>query len=190
MKVFFRTAVLWLFLLLFSGCAGKRPGIWMAESHLALGKPAACDQIIDRSAYTLGYSYDKRQALWVSYVLKKEDLTHGRKRSDIFKSDPLVISCPVSPDEYKFTGFDRGHLAPAADMVRNKKVMDESFYMSNISPQFPECNRKHWLKVEKMVRSAARREGMICIITGPYFSGSGKSISSPPSPCRMVFSKR
>ena len=190
MNKIFRIAALLLLLILFAGCAGKRPGAWMAENHLALGEPVPCDQIIAREGYSAGYSYEKRQALWVSYVLKKEYIARGRKRSNIFLADPQIVHAPVQPEEYKFTGFDRGHLAPAADMVRSKRVMDESFYMSNIVPQFPECNRKYWLEAEKMVRSAARREGMVYVITGPYFSGKrGKSISDPPIPVPDGFFK-
>ncbi|MBE6357320.1 MAG: DNA/RNA non-specific endonuclease [Lentisphaerae bacterium] len=190
MRRFLSIAITGVLLTVLAGCSGKRPGAWMGKSHLAMGCAVPCDLIIDREGYALGYSNGKRQALWVSYVLKKEDLTHGRKRSNIFKADPLVEKMPVQPHEYSGTGYDRGHLAPAADMVRSRKVMDESFYMSNVSPQFPECNRKYWLEAEKHVRRFARKEGAVYVISVPYFSGENKkSISDPPIPVPDGFCK-
>ena len=67
-------------------------------------------------------------------------------------------------------GFDKGHLAPAADMTYSFGSMSISFFMTNISPQIPGCNRGIWKRLENQVRRWAVKEGKIYIITGPIFS--------------------
>ena len=91
------------------------------------------------------------------------------KRKNKFKSDPNIVSISASVKDYYKSGYDRGHLAPAADMLWSEKAMLESFYMSNISPQEPGFNRGAWKKLEGQVRKLALLEDSIIIITGPLF---------------------
>ena len=159
-----------LILFLLCGCGGKSRSI-AVSGNADLGEPCAGDLLITREGYTLGYSNQKRQALWVSYILSKEALEAPQvKRSNDFRRDPAVKYNPVDPGEYTRSGFDRGHLAPAADMAYSRKVMSESFFMSNMSPQTAGCNRRSWLAVETQVRIWAKREGKVYIITGPVFT--------------------
>ena len=130
--------------------------------------PCIPDVIIDRGGFAVGYSNRHRQALWVCYYLTAEQLSQKQiKRAGKFRADPLVKFRPVHPREYDRTGFDRGHLAPAADMAYSRQTMEHSFFMSNISPQLPGCNRGIWKRLETQVREWARRERRLCIVTGP-----------------------
>ena len=75
------------------------------------------------------------------------------KRTNNFKKDLMVKTGSASPSDYYKSGFDRGHLAPAADMKLNKIMMSESFLMTNISPQNGSFNKGGWKKLEELVRS-------------------------------------
>ena len=71
----------------------------------------------------------------------------------------------ASKYDYSNSNYDRGHLAPASDMRWSQKAMEESFYMSNISPQFYGFNRGAWLKLERRVRRWAVAYDSIYVVT-------------------------
>ena len=155
-------------------------GLSGGYDNLELGAPEGkeVDCIFEREGYAFGYSEIHEQPLWVIYKLTADELNGKRVgRTDDFRADPRVRTRSADPEDYKGTGYDRGHLAPAADMCWDKDVMSESFYMSNMSPQKPECNRGIWVELESQVRDFARREKEVFIVTGPVFY-SGKPVKS------------
>ncbi|MDD2634067.1 MAG: DNA/RNA non-specific endonuclease [Bacteroidales bacterium] len=125
------------------------------------------EEIVCHSAYCLVYSEEHEQAKWVAYVLKLEMLTGDVKRSNKFKEDPKIKTKSANDKDYKGSGYDRGHLAPAADMSFSEQAMQESFYYSNISPQDPGFNRGIWKKLESEVRSYVEYLNKIYVVTGP-----------------------
>ena len=148
--------------------------------------PFEPDLLLHKSGFSLGYSNTYRQALWVSYTLTAEHLQIQQiRRRDRFKTDPEVKRNPVRPRDYAGSGYDKGHLAPAADMTYSVQSMNSSFLMSNISPQHPGCNRGIWKRLEHQVRQWAVKEGKILVVTGPVFSAApavaGKSAIPVPS---------
>lgn len=81
----------------------------------------------------------------MAYTLTAKNLQSKQvRRRDRFKSDPEVKIHPVRPKDYAKSGYDKGHLAPAADMTYSLASMRNSFLMTNISPQIPGCNRGIW----------------------------------------------
>ena len=84
--------------------------------------------------------------------------------------DPIVATGTAGNQDYAKSGYDRGHLAPAADMSWSEKVMQESFYFSNMSPQLPGFNRGIWKRLEEQVRDWALLYDSIYIVTGPVLS--------------------
>jgi endonuclease G len=135
------------------------------------------NQIVRYTNINLAYDEGSEQAVWVCYLLTKNHLENPVcKRSNRFKSDPNIYSESASPKDYYKTGYDRGHLAPAADMLWSENAMQESFYMSNMSPQKPGFNRGAWKKLEGRVRNIAMIEDSIIIITGPLFLDTIESI--------------
>ena len=72
--------------------------------------------------------------------------------------------------DYLKSGYDKGHLAPAADMKYSTTTMKESFYFSNMSPQKPEFNRGIWKELEEQVRNWAQIYDTVYIVTGPILS--------------------
>ena len=108
---------------------------------------------------------------WIirSYYSSKLKLqSEPHKRTNRFRHDPLIPQSAY-PKEYTRSGFDRGHLAPAADMAFSKQTMLDSFLMSNMSPQLPGFNRGIWKRLEELVRAIALKEKEIYVVTGAIF---------------------
>ena len=145
--------------------------------------------IIERDGYTVGYSPRLRQCVWVAYRMIPEDLLNHQKRSNAFFQDPL---CPhaLRPSDYTGSGYDRGHMAPAADMGFSMKSMRESFLMGNIVPQSPKLNRGPWKRLETMTRKSLISESnnlhsrYVYIISGPIFSS--KDIKAWETKCQHL----
>ncbi len=123
--------------------------------------------VVKHNHYVLGYSEKHEQPLWVAYELTKEELIKSVDRTDNFRIDPMVNTGSATLDDYKGSGLDRGHLAPAADFVFSSSAMSESFYMSNMSPQIPNLNRGAWKSLESAVRQWAESLGGVYVVTGP-----------------------
>lgn len=140
------------------------------SDNLAFGIPGPADCIVDREGYALGYIERHEQPAWVIYhMTKAEATTKAASRDDNFREDPEITTGSATLADYRRSGYDRGHLAPAADMSFSIKTMDESFYLSNMSPQLDEFNRGIWKDLEAQVRSFAISEGDIYVTTGPIF---------------------
>ena len=92
-------------------------------------------------------------------MTKAEATTKATKRTDRFRSDPKIPTRSATTADYRRSGYDRGHLAPAADMAFSVQTMTDSFFMSNMSPQKPAFNRGIWKELEALVRYFAITEG-------------------------------
>ncbi len=157
-------------------CAGLLP----EYDNLAFGAPVSLetDRIFEREGYAYGFSEVYEQPLWVSYKLTARELENvNAERRDDFREDPRILTRSASLEDYKGSGFARGHLAPAADMKWSATAMSESFFMSNMCPQYHSFNSGIWLKLENAVRDIARREKEIYVISGPvFYPGKGVSV--------------
>lgn len=130
------------------------------------------DYYIKHYAYSLVYNEKYEQAEWVAYQLIESELTPNFKRTNRFLKDTMVKTGTADNSDYKGTGYDKGHLAPAADMAWNEQAMQESFYFSNISPQLPSFNRGIWKQLEGKVREWVKIYNRLYITTGPICKGS------------------
>ena len=133
------------------------------------------NDIVSHTYYTLSYSEDHEQAEWVYYVLNSNQLNSSTERKNNFRPDNKVKTSSAQLYDYKGSGYDRGHLAPATDMKYNTISMSESFFMSNMSPQSPSFNRGIWKKIEKQFRDWSYKYGELVIITGPVLKGENYS---------------
>jgi endonuclease G len=106
----------------------------------------------------------------VAYRLTKQMVsTKAVKRSNRFHVDPAVDGCP-SPDEYKRSGYDRGHIAAAEDMRWSEQAMQDSFSMANMTPQSPGLNRGPWKRLEERVRTWAAAFDEVYVTAGPVLT--------------------
>ena len=139
-------------------------------SRLEIPKTKSSDQIISHIGYSLLYNEKYKQANWVAYELTKQETNKVFERSNKFISDPQVKSINAFNKDYAGSGYDRGHLAPAADMGWSASTMIESFYYSNMSPQLPGFNRGIWKKLEELVRTWAIENQAVYVVTGPILA--------------------
>jgi len=133
-------------------------------------------ELITHTYYELQYSEEHEQAYWVAYVLYPDLLIKNAARKNRFIEDNQVKTGSASLTDYKGSGFDRGHMAPAGAMVVNQTAMNESFYMSNMSPQHPSFNRGVWKRLESKVKTWAKDSDSLFVVTGPILNLIEKTI--------------
>ena len=130
-------------------------------------------QVIHHKYYSLSYNEKYEEAEWVSYILTKESLrVPNVERAKKFKNDLKIETRSAIYYDYSGSGYSRGHLAPAGDMAFNEEAMEESFYMSNISPQKREFNNGIWKELEQNIRNWAWKNNKLFIVTGPVLNNS------------------
>lgn len=140
----------------------------LPDIELPASRPG--DIIVRHPGYTLSYSEDHEQPWWVAYELTAEEVHGLVERGDDFRADPTVPTGSATPADYTGSGYDRGHLIPAADLSWSEEAMSGSFYMSNMSPQAPQLNRGMWSALEAIVRQNAVEEARIAVVTGPVLT--------------------
>lgn len=134
------------------------------------------EQIIHHTGYTVSYNKDLKLPNWVSYELTRNETKGKEKRSNRFIADPLVKGLIATNADYTHSGFDKGHMAPAADMKWSPQAMKESFYFSNMCPQHPQLNRRGWKNLEGKIRDWAIADSAIIVICGPIVAKQPKTI--------------
>lgn len=120
--------------------------------------------------YTLSYCEEDEQAEWVGYELTYSESNGKLQRNDLFTEDPDITTRSAQPYEYRDSGYDRGHLAPSADMRFDETAMNECFYMSIVSPQKKEFNAGIWNDLEMQTRSWARHFSKVYVVSGPILN--------------------
>ena len=129
------------------------------------------DSVYEYTGFTLKYNEALRISDWVAYELTEEEASSKTaSRTNRFYSDMTITEKTAEDSDYLYSRYDRGHLAPAADMRFSKEAMQDSFCLTNITPQKPEFNRGIWAKLERAVRDWVSRDEALLIITGPVFT--------------------
>ena len=125
------------------------------------------------SEFGLMHSGVTRTPLYSAEHLTLDRLTLAKsmKRHSKFFPDPNIpVSERAELHHYARSGYDRGHMAPSADMS-DEKSQQECFSLANMVPQVPENNRGPWEGIESAVRKLAKDRGELYIVTGPIFKG-------------------
>lgn len=124
---------------------------------------------LTRTGYTVSYNNTYKTPNWVAWELTRQETNGDEERKDKFIPDPDLPEPKAEHADYTNSGYDRGHMAPAADMKWSEKAMEESFYMSNICPQDRKLNRDDWGSLEETCRGWARKYGTVYIACGPIY---------------------
>ena len=137
------------------------------EAHPVLIEKRA-EQLISHKAYHVSYNKDFKVPNWVFYELTQEEINGRLQRSDNFQADPAIKYEEASHlEDYRHTGWDRGHMAPSMDMNWDPEILDESYLLSNMCPQGHDFNAGIWLDLEHEVRYWAKRDSAVCVVCGP-----------------------
>lgn len=126
------------------------------------------------SGYALKHSGVTRTPLYSAEHLTRARLLQGRglKRHNRFHADEHIPESERSElHHYARTGYDRGHVAPSADMFDGRSQY-ECFSLANMIPQVPENNRGPWEGIESSVRNMTMERGELYVVSGPVFQGT------------------
>ena len=121
------------------------------------------------SGFTAYFNPETHIPNCVAYEIIESETTGDEPRKKSFEADHTIDGCAESSD-YRNSGYDRGHMAPAADMKWSKVAMEESFLMTNICPQVKSLNSGIWHRLEQRVREWAARDSSIIVVCGPIFT--------------------
>jgi endonuclease G len=139
--------------------------------------------LVVKRGYVMSYNGNEGKANWVAWRLRASDLGPV-PRSNRFKEDTELPDSflKADSDDYKGSGYDRGHLCPSEDRTATFYLNQETFLMSNMLPQTPELNRGPWKFLEEYCRKLAQRGSELEIYTGSLGSIDRLSGSRIPIP--------
>ena len=138
------------------------------ETGLEFPQMTGDEKLINYEGFTVCYNEKALIPHWVAYQMENyetdgETTRNGKK----FRPDNALPYRQAEDDDYRNSGWARGHMAPAADFKWSGQAMSDTFYFTNCCPQNSSLNGGMWSTLEKKVRDAAVEYGSIWVITGP-----------------------
>tara|TARA_B100000700_G_C14977156_1_gene824458 strand:- start:338 stop:1078 length:741 start_codon:yes stop_codon:yes gene_type:complete len=128
---------------------------------------SSCGEIINYSYYSVSFCEQYKLSEWSIHLLTKERLLNAQyPRKSRFRQDPNLNGRDASVENYRGSGYDKGHLVPMRNMAFNEVGLSESLFMTNIAPQNPSFNRGRMKELEYKFRSWVKDFDEIVIITG------------------------
>ena len=131
-------------------------------------------QIKNYEGFTVSFNKDNHTPNYVAWELLDSEVSYDVDRSDNFWQDSEIIGCPAHRD-YTNSGYDRGHMCPAADQKWSQQAMSDCFVMANMCPQDHQLNAGAWNTLENKERQWAQRDSAVMIIAGPIYTKEDKS---------------
>jgi endonuclease G len=155
---------------------------------LALPLQAQDTVRVKHGNYESVFSVSKKYPVLVEWVVTRAKLEckNPAKRTDRFLPDPNLKKESNIDADYVKSGFDRGHISPAADARCNEKHMAESFYFTNMAPQYPGLNRGQWKNLEEWTRILAVENDSVIVKAGCVGEASKMQRVAVPTHCWKV----
>ncbi len=126
-------------------------------------------QIKEYTGFTLSFNKNNKTPNYVVWELLGTEVSNEVSRSDNFWQDKDIEGCPAHKD-YTNSGYDRGHMCPAADQKWSEQAMNDCFVMANMCPQIHELNAGAWETLESKERLWAKRDSAVMIVAGPIYT--------------------
>lgn len=159
----------------------NRPGAYaagLACDHDALLEVIAPDDLeqdmLQYTGFAVSFNPSRHIPNYSAWILDT-DRVKGELPRGKFHNDPYVIGS-ADPGDYVNSGYDRGHMAPAADMKWHAEAMNDCFSMTNIVPQSPKLNQRAWKNVEDKCRARIPLDSTLVIICGPIPNANDKQV--------------
>ena len=165
--------LLFIVCLMLAACtsAGTRQVVATGDGH-EIPVHESTEDIVRHLGYTASYNHTTLIPNWVAWELTAEEISDAYDFQCSFSRDPEVDYPKASREDYSHTGWDKGHMAPRADMKWSAQALEESYYFTNICPQDHEMNGQAWRKIEELTRRLAKHYGSVYVVCGPVL-GTG-----------------
>ncbi len=147
----------------------QTPCAQLAVDGLELPAYGEEEDIIVHLGYSASYNHQTLVSDWVAWELTAEEVDGTNEGQYSFSRDPDVRFPKASREDYSHSGWDKGHMAPRADMKWSCQALEESYYFTNVCPQDHEMNSQAWRKIEELTRRLAKRYGRVYVVCGPLF---------------------
>ena len=137
-------------------------------------------QVLHNPGFAVGYSAQRRQALWVAYRAASVRYRKIRPRPVDFEPDARVDQ-PVGKRAYANSGYDRGHLAPnyLIGKLYGRAGQRATFLMTNVSPQTARLDQVLWQRLEEAEADiVAPLAGDLPVLVGPIFGAKAPTLMS------------
>lgn len=152
------------------------PAPSVESAHLMLGNPSNAasrnpnNYLLVSQQYVLAYNSDRGTANWASWQLSRDSLGTAERQDDFRQNGDLPAGIyQVTPNDYRDSGFDRGHIVPSGDRTASVQDNSATFLMTNMVPQAPENNRGLWRELEEYSRDqVVRGDQTLLIVAGAY----------------------
>lgn len=167
-KIFKKAFIASFCLIILSAC---QPQKYAKEASIMKYGCPQYNSIREKEGIVVSYDSRNKNTNWSYEYLTKENLKGTASRSQFTEDDSIPPEHRVKLSDYKGSGLDRGHMAAAGNHLHSQAAMNASFSLSNITPQFPNFNRKIWKKVETTVRKLLSRRDIqaLHVITGSLY---------------------
>ena len=145
----------------------------MPDSIIRICMPKPLDgvseMILCKSTYIVSYNKDTKLPNWVAWNLTADHTDGPYRRLGNFYEDDEAPQPRATNDDYKGSGWSRGHMCPAGDNKWDEKAMFDTFSLVNVCPQNANLNSGLWNSIEIDCRRWARKFGDIYIVCGPIY---------------------
>lgn len=153
--------------------AGAKPSEGDSSTHYPdleiAATPAGIPSILKHyEGFTVGFNPENHTPNWVGWELLASETDGESSRNNAFWCDDELEGCAY-PYDYTRSGYDRGHLCPAADQKWSDRAMRDCFVMANMCPQDHSLNSGAWATLEKKERLWAKRDSALIIVAGPIY---------------------
>ena len=151
----------------------KESASWttIPDSVIELCMPAPLKKtpeiILRKKSYVVSYNQDTRMPNWVVWQLTAEHTDGELKRMNNFHEEENCPRPRATLQDYKGSGWSRGHMCPAGDNKWSRDAMYDSFSLVNVCPQDSKLNSGVWNSLEMDCRQWARQYGEVYIVCGP-----------------------
>ena len=163
--IFFAVIITWSI----NGLAKQHSDLGHATSFLPVSASDIPKQILTRKGYIISYNKETKIPNWVVWHLTSEHVkrTVNRLGGNAWHEDDEVPFPKATIEDYRNSGWSRGHMCPAGDCKWDEQVMYESFLFTNCCPQHANLNSGIWNQIEISCRRWAEKYGDVYIVCGP-----------------------